>query len=314
MCAARPRVDARCRASPHGGPATAHLRGDSMGTITVGRENSATIDLYYEDQGTGPPVVLVHGWPFDGRSWEPQLHELLAAGHRVINYDRRGFGRSSRPSVGYDFDTLAADLDKLLTELDLREVTLVGFSLGTGELARYVGAHGTARLKACVFIETLAPSFAKSDENPEGVDQAGVEAVQEAILDDRFAWLTGLVGDLLNLDDNLGTRVSEETVRVIWDAGAAASPWATWACPPGWLEDFGEDIKRIDVPTLILHGAADRILPVAGQGRRLHAALPDARYVEIEGGPHVMCVTHAAEVNRELLAFLRETAPVGAAA
>ena len=285
-----------------------------MATITAGQENTTPIELYYEDHGSGDPVVLLAGWPLDSRSWEPQVHELLEAGHRVVVYDRRGFGSSSRPTEGYDFDTLAADLDRLMTELDLRDATLVGFSLGTGELARYIGAHGTDRLKACVFIETLAPSFAKSDQNPEGVDQAGVAGAQDAIRSDRFAWLTGLLGDLLNLDENLGTRVSEETVRSLWDAAADASPWATWACPPGWLEDFTEDIKRIDIPTLIMHGTADRILPIAGQGRRLHAALPDARYIEIEGGPHVMCVTHAAEVNRELLAFLREPARVGAAA
>jgi len=136
-----------------------------------------------------------------------------------------------------------------------------------------------------------------------------VAGVQQAILDDRFAWLTGLVENLLNLDDYLGKRVSEQTVRAIWDAGADASPWATWACPPGWLADFSDDITKIDIPTLILHGTADRILPINGQGRRLHAALPAARYAEIDGGPHVMGVTHAAEVNRELLAFLRETTP-----
>jgi non-heme chloroperoxidase len=285
-----------------------------MSVITVGQENTTPIELYYEDHGSGPAIVLVHGWPVDSRSWEPQIHPLLEAGHRVITYDRRGFGRSSRPTAGYDFDTLAADLDRVLTALDLREVTLIGFSLGTGELARYVGNHGTARLKGCVFIETLAPSFAKSADNPEGVDQAGVAGVQQAILDDRFAWLTGLVGDFLNVDEYLGKRVSEETVRAIHDAGATASPWATWACVPGWLTDFSADIKQIDVPTMILHGTADRILPIGGQGRRLHAALPDARYVEIEGGPHVMCVTHAEEVNRELLAFLRQAAPVAAAA
>ena len=189
---------------------------------------------------------------------------------------------------------------------------MVGFSLGTGELARYIGTHGTERLRACVFIESLAPSFAKSAENPEGVDAAGVAGVQQAILDDRYEWLTGLLGDLFNLDENLGSRISEETVRASWDAAAGASPVATWACPPGWLEDFGEDIKRIDVPTLILHGTADRILPIEGQGRRLHAALPDARYVEIEGGPHVNPVTHPDEVNRELLAFLHELAAVTA--
>jgi non-heme chloroperoxidase len=231
----------------------------------------------------------------------------------VITVDRRGFGRSSRPIAGYDFDTLAGDVDKLLVALDLHDATLVGFSLGAGELARYAGRFGTERLKGCVFIESLAPSFVRSEENPNGVDRAAVEEVQQAILDDRYAWLTGLIGDFLNLDDYLGSRVSEETVRAIWNAGAEASPLATWGCVLGWLEDFSQDIQRIDVPTLILHGTADRILSIDGQGRRLHAALPDARYVEIDGGPHVMCVSHAAEVNRELLAFLREPARVGAA-
>ncbi|MFL5859756.1 MAG: alpha/beta fold hydrolase [Solirubrobacteraceae bacterium] len=285
-----------------------------MSTITVGHENSTAIELYYEDHGDGTPIVLLAGWPLDSRSWEPQLHQLIEAGHRVIVYDRRGFGRSSRPSGGYDFDTLAADLDQVLTSLDLREVTLIGFSLGTGELARYIGAHGTERLKGCVFIETLAPSFAKSPENPTGADQATVDSVQKAIREDRFKWLTGLLGDLFNLDENLGQRISEEMVRSMWSAAAEASPIATWACPPGWLADFGEDIKRIDVPTLILHGTADRILPIEGQGRRLHAALPTARYVEIDGGPHVMGVTHATEVNHELLAFLDQPAPVPTAA
>ena len=275
-----------------------------MGTITVGQENSTPIELYYEDHGSGPPVVLLSGWPLDSRSWEAQVHALLASGHRVITYDRRGFGKSSRPTEGYDFDTLASDLDKLLAKLDLHDAVLIGFSLGTGELARYIGVYGTERLSSCVFIESLAPSFVKSDENPNGVDQGTVRTVRQAILDDRPAWLTGLLADFLNLDDYLGKRVSEETVRNNWNAGADASPWATWACVLTWLEDFHDDIQRIDIPTLILHGTADRILSVEGQGRRLHAALPDARYTEIEGGPHVMCVTHAAEVNRELLAFV----------
>jgi non-heme chloroperoxidase len=281
-----------------------------MSTITVGQENSSPIELYYEDHGSGPPVVLLAGWPLDSRSWEPQLATLLDAGHRVILYDRRGFGQSSRPAAGYDFDTLAEDLNTVLVDLELRDVTLVGFSLGTGELARYVGGHGTERLRRCVFIESLAPSFAKSAENPNGADQAVVDSVQQAISEDRFKWLTGLLGDLFNLDEYLGHRISEETVRATWGAAADASPIATRACPPGWLEDFSRDISRIDVPTLILHGTADRILPIEGQGRRLHGALPEAKYVEIEGGPHVMCVTHAAEVNRELLSFLRETADV----
>jgi non-heme chloroperoxidase len=284
-----------------------------MGTVTVGQENSTPIELYYEDHGSGPVVVLLSGWPLDSRSWEPQVHALLQAGHRVILYDRRGFGQSSRPTEGYNFDTLAGDLNTLLTELDLREATLIGFSLGTGELARYVGRYGTERLKSCVFIESLAPSFVKSDENPNGVDQATVDTVRQAILDDRPAWLTGLLGDFLNLDDYLGQRVSEETVRNNWNAGAGASPVATWACVLTWLEDFHQDITRIDIPTLSGHGTADRILSIDGQGRRLHAALPDAHYVEIDGGPHVMCVTHAQEVNRELLAFLASPVPAPAA-
>jgi non-heme chloroperoxidase len=275
-----------------------------MATITVGAENSTSIDLYYEDHGSGPAVVLISGWPFDSRSWEAQIQPLLTAGNRVIAYDRRGFGRSSRPAGGYDFDTLAADLDQLLTTLDLQDVTLIGLSLGTGEVARYIGVHGTQRLRACVFIESLAPSFTKSADNPKGVDRAGVGTVQQAILHDRPAWLTATMNDFLNLDQLLGTRVSEDAVRNLWNTGADASPIATWACPLTWLEDFQDDVKRIDIPTLILHGTADRILSVEGQGRRLHAALPDARYVEIDGGPHLMALTHAEQVNRELLAFL----------
>src|SRR4051794_13612488 len=220
-----------------------------MGTIIVGQENSTPIEIYYEDHGSGSPVVLLSGWPLDSRSWEPQLLPLLGAGHRVVLLDRRGFGQSSRPTEGYDFDTLAADLDQVLTQLDLRDVTLVGFSLGTGEVARYIGAYGTERLKACVFIESLAPSFVKSEENPKGVDQAGVDGVRQAILGDRAAWLNDLLGDFLNLDEYLGKRVSKHTVHSMWNAGAGASPYATWACVVDWLDDYEKDIERIDIPT-----------------------------------------------------------------
>ncbi|MEO5901492.1 MAG: alpha/beta hydrolase [Ilumatobacteraceae bacterium] len=285
-----------------------------MGNVIVGYENSAPIGLYVEDHGSGAPVVLLHGWPLDSRSWEPQHHALLSAGHRVVVYDRRGFGRSSRPSTGYDFDTLAKDLDVVLTELDLHDVTLIGFSLGTGELARYIGTFGTERLRSCVFIESLAPSFVKSDDNPNGVDRAGVDAVRQAILDDRPAWVTGLLHDFLNLDVLLGKRVSDDTVRALWNAGVEASPWATWECVLTWLDDYRNDIERIDIPTLIVHGTADRILSIDGQGRRLHAALPASELVEIDGGPHLLCVSHAAEVNQALLAFLRQTTRVGATA
>ena len=275
-----------------------------MGTVTVGTENSAPIELYYEDQGAGRPVLLLAGWPFDARAWEPQLHPLLDAGYRVVTVDRRGFGRSSAPIGGYDFDTLSADVDALVRTLDLADLTIVGFSLGTGEVARYIGRYGTERLRSSVFLESLTPSFAKSDDNPTGVDEAGVEGVQQAILDDRFAWLTGMMGNFLNLDDYQGTLVSEDTVRAMWMAGAQASPYATWACPRTWLEDFAADLQRVDVPALIMHGTADRILSIDGQGRRAHEALPSARYIEIEGGPHINPVTHSAEVNAQLLRFL----------
>lgn len=277
-----------------------------MGTITVGQENSAPIELYYEDQGEGRAVVLLAGWPFDARSWEPQLHPLLAAGYRVVSVDRRGFGRSSVPVVGYDFNTLSDDVDVLLTTLDIQDATLVGFSLGTGEVARYIGRHGTARLRSAVLLESLTPSFVRSADNPNGVDEAAVEGVQQAILSDRFAWLTGMMNNFLNLDDYQGTLVSEDTVRAMWSAGASASPYATWACPRTWLEDFHADLERFDVPALIMHGTADRILSIDGQGRRAHEALPAARYIEIDGGPHINPVTHTAEVNRELLRFLED--------
>ncbi len=277
-----------------------------MATITVGEENSAPIELYYEDQGTGRPVVLLAGWPFDARSWEPQLHPLLNAGYRVISLDRRGFGRSSAPAVGYDFDTLSADVDVLMNTLDVQDATLVGFSLGTGEVARYIGRFGTARLRSSVLLESLTPTFRRSADNPNGVDEAAVEGVQQATVADRFAWLTGMMTNFLNLDDYQGTLVSEDTVRAMWSAGASASPYATWACPRTWLEDFHADLERFDVPTLIVHGTADRILSIDGQGRRAHEALPKARYIEIEGGPHINPVTHTPEVNRELLRFLED--------
>jgi len=194
----------------------------------------------------------------------------------------------------------------VMRALDIRDATIVGFSLGTGELARYIGRFGTERLRSAVFIESLTPTFAKGADNPHGVDEAGVAGVQQAILDDRFSWLTGMMGNFLNLDDYQGTRVSEDTVRAMWSAGADASPHATWACPQGWLEDFHADVERVDVPTLIIHGTADRILSIDGQGRRAHEAMPAARYIEIEGGPHINPVTHSAEVNSELLRFLAD--------
>ena len=282
-----------------------------MGHITVGHENSTPVELYYEDQGAGQPVVLIHGYPLDGRSWERQTRVLLDAGHRVITYDRRGFGQSSKVGSGYDYDTFAADLDTLLTTLDLRDVVLVGFSMGTGELARYVAKHGTERVARLAFLASLEPFLVQRDDNPEGLPQQGFDDIATAARTDRYAWFTRFFRDFYNIDETLGSRISEEVVRASWHTATTSAPVAAYAVVPSWLEDFRADteaVRAAGLPTLILHGTADRILPIDGQGRRLHAALPTAKYVEIEGGPHVCCVTHHAEVNRELLTFLAELA------
>ena len=280
-----------------------------MNTVTVGHQNAVPIEIAYQDHGAGTTVVLVHGFPLSGRSWERQALALLAAGYRVITYDRRGFGASSQPTVGYDYDTFAADLNALITTLDLREVALFGFSMGTGEVARYVGLYGTDRLSCVGFLASVPPFLEKSDDNPAGLTAADVVGIQAAIISDRLAYLTSFYENFYNLDDYLGTRVSEEVVRDSWNVAAAASPYGTWACVPTWITDFRDDLPGIDVPSLIVHGTADRILSIDATARRLHKHLPDAHYVEIEGAPHGMLATHASEVNRALLSFLGHSDP-----
>ena len=278
-----------------------------MGYITVGQENSTDVELYYEDQGSGQPVVLVHGYPLDGHSWELQTRELLAAGYRVVTYDRRGFGASSKVGSGYDYDTFAQDLDTVLTTLDLRDVILVGFSMGTGELARYVRNHGHERVARLAFLASLEPFLVQRDDNPEGVPQAVFDGIVEAARADRYAWFTQFYRDFYNLDENLGTRVSEEVVRANWSTAVGSAPVAAYAVVPTWIEDFRPDVEAVRAagkPTLILHGTKDNILPIDASGRRFHAAVPDAEYVEVEGAPHGLLWTHAEEVNAALLAFL----------
>jgi len=278
-----------------------------MGYITVGLENSTDVELYYEDQGSGQPVVLVHGYPLDGHSWELQTRELLAAGYRVVTYDRRGFGASSKVGSGYDYDTFAQDLDTVLTTLDLRDVILVGFSMGTGELARYVRNHGHERVARLAFLASLEPFLVQRDDNPEGVPQAVFDGIVEAARADRYAWFTQFYRDFYNLDENLGTRVSEEVVRANWSTAVGSAPVAAYAVVPTWIEDFRPDVEAVRAagkPTLILHGTKDNILPIDASGRRFHAAVPDAEYVEVEGAPHGLLWTHAEEVNAALLAFL----------
>lgn len=277
-----------------------------MSFITVGQENSTPIDLYYEDHGSGQPVVLIHGYPLDGNSWEKQTAALLEAGFRVITYDRRGFGRSSKPTTGYDYDTFAADLNTVLETLDLTDAVLVGFSMGTGEVGRYLGTYGSGRVAKAAFLASLEPFLLQTDDNPAGVPQDVFDGIAAAAKADRFAWYDDFFTNFYNLDENLGSRISEAAVRGSWNVAAGASWFAASAVVPTWLTDFRDDIPTIDVPTLIVHGTADQILPIDSTGRPFSKLLPEADYVEIEGAPHGLLWTHADEVTEALLAFVRK--------
>lgn len=278
-----------------------------MAFVTVGTENSTDIELYYEDHGSGQPVVLIHGYPLDGSSWEKQATALLDAGYRVITYDRRGFGKSSKPTAGYDYGTFAADLNTLLTGLELNNAVLVGFSMGTGEVARYLSTYGSARVARAAFLGSLEPFLLKTDDNPGGVPQEVFDGLTEAVTADRYAFFTEFFKNFYNTDTFLGTpRLSQEAVNASWNLAAAAGATASVAAQPTWLTDFRGDIPRIDVPALIVHGTADNILPIDSTGRLFAKALPSADYVEIDGAPHGLLWTHAAEVNEALLAFLRK--------
>jgi non-heme chloroperoxidase len=276
-----------------------------MAFITVGTENSTDTELYYEDHGSGQPVVLIHGYPLDGASWEKQTTALLEAGYRVITYDRRGFGKSSKTTEGYDYDTFAADLNTLLTALDLSDTVLVGFSMGTGEVARYLGNYGSARVAKAAFLGSLEPFLLKTDDNPGGVPQDVFDGLKEAVTADRYAFFTEFFKNFYNSDTFLGTsRLSQEAVNASWNTASNAGAKASVAAQATWITDFRGDIPKIDVPALILHGTADNILPIDSTGRLFAKALPEAEYVEIEGAPHGLLLTHAAEVNEALLGFL----------
>jgi non-heme chloroperoxidase len=272
--------------------------------IKVGQENSTPIEIYYEDHGSGSPVVLIHGWPLNGASWEKQTAALLAAGHRVITYDRRGFGNSSQPTVGYNYDTFAADLEAVLSTLNLTNVSLVGFSMGTGEVTRYIGKYGTKRVRRAVLIGTLGPYLVKTSDNPEGVDRTVFEGIKAAIKSDRPAFLMDFLRNFYNFDVTGGKLVSERVLDHNWNVGTSASAIGTRTCVDSWIEDFRQDIAKNTVPTLILHGDADRILPADATSRRQAKLIKDVRSVEIKGGPHGLLWTHAEEINAELVKFL----------
>ncbi|GGJ71226.1 alpha/beta fold hydrolase [Deinococcus aquiradiocola] len=277
-----------------------------MPHVTVGQENNQDIQLYFEDHGQGEPVVLIHGYPLNGHSWERQEAALLDAGYRVITYDRRGFGASSQPSAGYDYDTFAADLDALLRHLDLTGVTLAGFSMGGGEVARYIGKYGESRIKKAVFASPVAPYLVKTSDNPEGVDKSVFDGIMDQIRKDRFAFFKGFFENFYNADVFRGSRVSDDVLHQSFMVAASASARATLACVPAWLEDFRPDVAKITVPTLIVQGDQDRIVPMEASGGRLPKLIAGSEMVVIKDGPHAISWTHADELNAALLAFLRK--------
>jgi pimeloyl-ACP methyl ester carboxylesterase len=284
---------------------TTNAKDGPMGFVTVGSENGTPIELHYDDRGDGRPVVLIHGYPLDGTAWEFQEQVLLDAGYRVITYDRRGTGRSSAPSIGFDVDTFAADLNALIEHLDLNDATLVGFSMGTGEVARYLSTYGSTRIRSAAFLASLQPFLGKTDTNPDGpLDEATVDGMVAEVRHDRYSFFTEFLRNFYNLDDYLDVRVSEPTIRAHWTLATTNSAIGAWAVIPTWATDFRDDIPNINVPTLIVHGTADRILPIDVTGRPFSRLLPKATYVEIEDAPHGLIVTHATAVNETLLPFL----------
>jgi non-heme chloroperoxidase len=274
-------------------------------TITVGQENSSDIEIYYEDHGAGRPVVLIHGYPLSGRGWDKQVPALLEAGYRVITYDRRGFGRSSQPAAGYDYDTFAADLHALLEHLDLRDAVLAGHSMGTGEVTRYLGRYGSARVAKGVLVAPIPPYLLQAGDNPEGVPQALFDGFAAAARADTPAWMKGFLENFYNYDTLAGTLVSEQAFQASWNLAVTASAAAAVACIATWATDFRADLPEIDVPVLVIQGDADQVLPLDKTGNRLPALIKDARLAVIEGGPHAIPWTHAAQVNTALLGFLR---------
>jgi non-heme chloroperoxidase len=277
-----------------------------MPYVTVGKENSADIELYYEDHGSGKPVVLIHGYPLSGASWEKQVPALLEGGYRVITYDRRGFGNSSQPTEGYNYDTFAEDLHKLITHLQLQDFSLVGFSMGGGEIARYFGKYGPIGASKAVIIGGIPPFLLKTGDNRDGVDGDVFEGIKKAVVKDRYAFFTEFFKNFFNADQLLGKRVSEELIRASWNLAAGASATASLACVSTWYEDFRQDLHRMDVPTLIIHGDSDRIVPIEASGQRTAKLVKGARLVVVKGGPHCITWTHAEEVTSELVSFLGE--------
>jgi non-heme chloroperoxidase len=277
-----------------------------MPYIKVGQENSGSIELYYEDHGSGRPVVLIHGYPLSGRAWDKQVPVLLDAGYRVITYDRRGFGHSSQPTTGYDYDTFAADLNTLLEHLDLRDAVLAGHSMGTGEVTRYLGRFGSARVAKAILVSPIPPYLLQAPDNPDGVPQSLFDGFIQAARADTPAWMKAFLDNFYNLDTLRGTLVSDQAYQASWNLAASASATAAVACIRTWTTDFRDDLPNIDVPLLVIHGDADQVLPLDKTAKRLPGLVKDMQLVVVDGGPHAIAWTHADQVNAALLDFLRQ--------
>jgi pimeloyl-ACP methyl ester carboxylesterase len=275
-----------------------------MAMLTVGKENGHDVQIYFEDRGSGSPVVLVHGWPLNGASWERQSASLLAAGHRVVTFDRRGFGRSTAPCGGYDYETMTTDVARLIDALDLQNAMLVGFSMGGGEVARYMARHNRGRVTRCAFLSSIAPALRKDGNNPEGVDPGVFEELKRGIEKDRFAFLQGFLKNFYN-QRALAHAVSDAKLEADFIVASMSSYQAMLMTVDAWLEDFRDDVKRIDAPMLVVHGDKDQIVPLEASGARMPKLAPKARLHVVKDGPHGLLWTHTVEVNKVLLTFMK---------
>jgi non-heme chloroperoxidase len=275
-----------------------------MPYLKVGQENTGSIELYYEDHGSGQPVVLIHGYPLSGRAWDKQVPMLLDDGRRAITYDRRGFGRSSQPAVGYNYDTFANDLHVLLEGLDLHDVVLVGHSMGTGEVTRYLGRYGSARVAKGVLISPIPPFLLQAADNADGLPASLFDGFIHTARQDSAAWMTGFLDNFFNIDKFRGTLVSDQYYQSCWNLATSASAIAAVACISTWETDFRADLAKITIPMLVIQGDDDRVLPLAKTGKRLPGLLKDAQLVTIDRGPHAIAWTHADQVNAALQKFI----------
>ncbi|MCW9037448.1 alpha/beta hydrolase [Altibacter sp.] len=274
-------------------------------TTSQARNENDAVNLYYEDYGTGQPVILIHGWPLSHAMWEYQKQDIVEAGFRCISYDRRGFGSSDRPWDGYDYDTMADDLNDLITSLHLDDVILIGFSMGGGELARYVGRFGTTKISKLVFISSIAPFMLKTDDNPNGVPAETFEEFKEAIKKDRLGFLEEFGKDFFSYKDNKD-NVSGSQLHYNWGIAAGASPKATLDCIDAFGKtDLRDDLKKIDVPTLFIHGDADDIVPMEPTSQQGHELVRNSMLQVIDGAPHGCVFTHTELLNKIVINFIR---------